>query len=927
MVSLPAAVAVSPPERIVLRDRRTELRNPLAEAATAAPPPEESEAYRELLSRAHRQTGLLPEPLVVKHVLSVTRGADWPVRRAALEALLRRLQSGKKDRLRIASRPISGSALGPYTTRRARSSDRPYETVLAGLDPIRGSCNCPDFLRNSLAVCKHLLAILEDIFASPGKLKRALADQDSPSGPTGPSLIWNPVRPLTGPGDRLLQIRWNAQKGGDPSGNGFHETLKKWFRRGPDGALVLDEKAAADPGRRLEMVNDLLERLKSPRRSRGSGAFAADPALRAILLEERARLQAADRLRDLLASKALFQPLKQKLFPYQKEGVKRFLECGRLLLADDMGLGKTAQAVACCQALWNASKIQRGLIVTPASLKPQWLREWQNFSDAPVAVVDGPAEQREEAYRLHPKGFLIANYEQVIRDLEVIHRWNPELMVLDEAQRIKNWATKTAAYVKKLKPPYRLVLTGTPMENRLEELASILDWVDDHALEPKWRLVPWHTLWVDGNEIAGGARHLDTLRERLKGCMVRRVRQEVLDQLPERTDTPIPVPMTSEQKEEHDSLRQPIAALMRTMERRPLTQAEFLKLMSLLTTQRIICNGLAQLRFEEVWPSISRSPGPGETLLHGLASPKLSEFREIISQLVVEQERKVVVFSQWRRMLRLSQWAIQDLLAGCGACSVFFTGEEGQRRRTQNIVDFHDDPDTRVLFLSDAGGVGLNLQRAASCMINLELPWNPAVLEQRVGRIHRLGQKQPINVYYLISQEGIEERIAGIVTGKKALFTGLFDGTSDEIRFEKAGSFLSCFEKIVEPARAPDLPPAAGADGEEEAMAEQMAEQDLLPAGGPADESKDSVPELPQPGAGPARALPAPETAAPKAAPPETAAAEAPPSPAHVKGLFERISMRRSSDGSLTIKAPPEAASTLASLFEGFAQLLRGAGN
>jgi SNF2 family DNA or RNA helicase len=133
---------------------------------------------------------------------------------------------------------------------------------------------------------------------------------------------------------------------------------------------------------------------------------------------------------------------------------------------------------------------------------------------------------------------------------------------------------------------------------------------------------------------------------------------------------------------------------------------------------------------------------PGRlSLLDGLFAPKLLELRRLVRDLVVEQRRKVVVFSQWRRMLRLSEWALRDVLRKAGARPAFFTGAERPAQRTKSIVEFHDDPDVAVLFLSDAGGVGLNLQHAASACINLELPWNPAVLEQRIGRIYRLGQK------------------------------------------------------------------------------------------------------------------------------------------------------------------------------------------
>ena len=515
------------------------------------------------------------------------------------------------------------------------------------------------------------------------------------------------------------------------------------------------------------------------------------------------------------------------------------------------------------------------------------------------------------------RGFLVVNYEQTFRDLEWMQGWKPDLVVLDEAQRIKNWATKTAAAVKQLRPPYRLILTGTPMENRLEELASLMDWVDDHALEPKWRLVPWHTVHADGRRAGVGARNLDTLRERLAPSMLRRVRQEVLDQLPPRTDSVVPLPMTPAQQDEHDALLQPIAQLIAIAQRRALTQAEFLRLMSLLTTQRIIANGLAQLRFTELWPSLRERRRIDDALLESLSAPKLGAARELLTGLAIEQPgRKVVVFSQWRRMLELAAWAVRATLAGAGLEARFFTGAESQRRRTQNIVDFHDDPAVAVLFLTDAGGVGLNLQRAASAVVNLELPWNPAVLEQRIGRIYRLGQTEPIEVYNLVSVGSIEERIASLVSDKRALFEGLFDGTDDTVRFERDGSFLAGIQALVasEPAPAPargaEATPADGEDDDPEADAAADAEIDALVAHG--DESQDderAVASARQTGEGPVWRAP-------------DRVAAGPPPGEQVGVLLSSLEIHPTDSGGLRIEAPPEAAETLVSLFRGLAELL-----
>jgi SNF2 family DNA or RNA helicase len=286
--------------------------------------------------------------------------------------------------------------------------------------------------------------------------------------------------------------------------------------------------------------------------------------------------------------------------------------------------------------------------------------------------------------------------------------------------------------------------------------------------------------------------------------MLRRVRGEVLKQLPPRRDVRVSVAMSDAQEVAHDELARPIADLANRARRRPLTQAEFLRLMQLLTQQRMICNGLALRDFADVWPTLEASRRRSDRVLATLESPKLVELRDLVEDLAVTQQRKIVVFSQWRRMLKLAAWATGAVLERAGVRAAFFTGEESQRRRGENLVAFHDDPATRVLFATDAGGVGLNLQRAASCCINLELPWNPAVLEQRIGRIFRLGQTQPVEIYNLTAASGIEDRIAGLVSDKRALFTGLFDGTSDEVPFDSAGSFMRQVQEIVRPATAPD---------------------------------------------------------------------------------------------------------------------------
>lgn len=225
-------------------------------------------------------------------------------------------------------------------------------------------------------------------------------------------------------------------------------------------------------------------------------------------------------------------------------------------------------------------------------------------------------------------------------------------------------------------------------------------------------------------------------------------------------------------------------------------------------------------------------------------------------------------------------------------------GKEKQKRRTQNIVDFHDDDRVRVLLASDAGGVGLNLQRAANCCINIELPWNPAVLEQRVGRIYRLGQNKHVSVYNLVNEEGIEARIAALVGSKRALSKGLFDSESNEIKYEEGGRLMSQLEKLVEPVIVPGLKklPEIGEEDFSDTDGDQVTDQleddeEVLPdqlSGAHADtQSSDSVNDQ------------------------------------WPEAVLESLQIERMGAGELRIKAKPEAISTLAALFENLARQLR----
>ncbi len=464
---------------------------------TAPSAAEESQVLAWLEELARRRTHELAPRDVALQALRVTLGGDRAVRRAALDALVRRIASAHREQ--ITARWTSGA----IALRSALRGPLAYRCEVSSRSPLVASCDCPDFLRSSLGLCKHTAAVL----ARPRVLARSL----KAASELVTTVRWDQVRPLTGAGDWLERLRL------DPRGGRVRAGIARLFE------LPLQERCG---GSRAAFVTELSAAI-------ARGRVAAEPAIPPLLVREREQLELEASGRELGRGVAhSLKGLRHRLYPYQREGVETFLARGRLLLADDMGLGKTVQAIGAARALWDAGQVKRGLLIVPASLKAQWRREWVAFTDVPIAVLEGNPSERASLLRATRKGFLIANYEQVVRDVEAFIAWGPDLMVLDEAQRMKNWATKTAHSIKRLLPRYRLVLTGTPFENRLDELASLMDWVDDLALEPKWRLSPLHTFPAEDGKKGGGARHLDTLRARLAPWLLRRTKQQVLAQLP-----------------------------------------------------------------------------------------------------------------------------------------------------------------------------------------------------------------------------------------------------------------------------------------------------------------------------------------------------------------------------------------------------------
>ena len=443
------------------------------------------------------------------------------------------------------------------------------------------------------------------------------------------------------------------------------------------------------------------------------------------------------------------------MIPYQLDGIAFAVGTGRAILADDMGLGKTIQAIGAAELLAREAGIRRVLVVCPASVKSQWVHEVERFSVRSARTIVGPAAQRAGQYG-GDQFFTVCNYEQVLRDLTSIEAQAWDLIVLDEAQRIKNWEAMTARVIKTLKSPFALVLTGTPLENRLDELYSIVEFIDDRRLGPAFKFFHSHRV-VDENGRVLGFKNLEKLRETLAPVLLRRTRDQVMRQLPERTTEIVRIRPTQEQLDINDGQLRVISSIVR---KAWLSEVDLLRLQKALL--------LCRMAADSTWLVDRQRPAH---------SSKLERLAELFDDLLAEGGRKIVVFSEWTRMLDEIETVLEPRLRAVGATSVRLEGKVPQQKRQQLVRRFREEPDCRVFLSTNAGATGLNLQ-AANTVVNVDLPWNPALLEQRIGRAHRMGQKRPVQVFVLVTEATIEENMLATLSAKHELFQAVLDPDS-----------------------------------------------------------------------------------------------------------------------------------------------------
>jgi hypothetical protein len=650
-----------------------------------------------------------------------------------------------------------------------------YQVEIRSLNELINSCGCIDHRVNGLGTCKHIEGVLAALRRRSAKAFREAAVGGSPRleifldrrGGAAPGLL----RPAGASGHLKAAHRWLAP------------FLAK------DGAL------AADASTIEALISAWRIAPANIRRSiRISQHFS--PWLDRMRREHSRAQARADFLARVGRGDASLDLLRHPLLAYQREGMLHLAFGERALLADEMGLGKTVQAIAACELLARHQEIGRVLVVCPASLKAEWEEQIARFTERPARSIFGTRPQRLAAYR-DPAFFNIVNYEQVLGDAQDINDvFRPDVVVLDEAQRIKNWPTKTARRVKSLRSPYAFVLTGTPIENRIDELYSIVQYLDPELVGPLFRFNrEFYQLDERGRPV--DYKNLSELQRRLKSVMLRRRKGDVEAELPGRTMKTYFVPMVEEQRLRYEEFRLPAARLLSQAQRRPLRAAEFERLMRLLACMRMVCDTPAIL------DAACR------------ISPKLDELERVLEDLLEEPERKIIVFSEWERMLGL----VRELAAEIGVEAAWHTGSVPQQRRRAEITRFKQDPACRLFLSTDSGSVGLNLQ-AASAVVNVDLPWNPAKLEQRIARAWRKNQTRSVAVVNLVCEDSIEHQILHLLGHKQALADGVLDGQGDLSALKMPSGRAAMIERMQAmmqtPARAaPPIrsPEEAVADG------------------------------------------------------------------------------------------------------------------
>lgn len=623
-------------------------------------------------------------------------------------------------------------------------SQKTYKVALRSKEIGLNFCNCADFRINDLGTCKHIEFLLEKLLNKRG-IKR-IFNSDYEADYSSLSLKYGQNRKV------YLRIGENYRKE-------ISDLAKEYFN--DENILPEDNYHKFDEFTKKSKKIDQDFRIYEDVTS-----FVKE------YLEKKQRIKFIE---ENNFDKELSNLLKVDLFDHQKEAILFLAKAGRVLLADDMGLGKTIQAIGFAKFMSNHFDVKKVLIVCPTSLKYQWQGEINKFSNQSVQVIEGARLKRKKQYE-EDKFFKITGYHVIHNDLDLIDEWQPDLIILDEGQKIKNWKTRISKKTNEIKTKYALILTGTPLENKLEELYNIISFIDPYRLGPLFRFLNKHNIVTTDTNKVIGYKDLNKISEALSDIMLRRTKEKILKNLPKKSEKYICVPFTKQQKIAHDEdLRQTKEIASKWAKKRYLTEDEKEHLMICLNRMRMVCNSTYILDQDTRYDT------------------KIDELVNFLRKIFKKDKKiKIVIFTSWEKMGDL----ISNELDKMNIIHEYLSGSVPSKNRQKLLDNFQNNLNSRVFLSTDAGNSGLNLQNA-KMLINMDPPWNPAILEQRIARIYRIGQKSNISVIHFITEKSFEQRLLELISFKKLIFKGVMDNGDNEVHVSNTG-FDGFMDDILE---------------------------------------------------------------------------------------------------------------------------------
>lgn len=438
------------------------------------------------------------------------------------------------------------------------------------------------------------------------------------------------------------------------------------------------------------------------------------------------------------------------LYDYQEDIFQKMLLANKAICSMKMGAGKTLTTLACYGwILKNLNPLSRMLVICPKSLKIQWQSEIRRALDMDSFLIN----DKKGLLQVGSHQIEIVTYQTFTKHCDVFTKKDYDIVVMDEIQFIRNNESKAWKAAKEINTSFFYGLSGTVIENRLDDLYSIMEIVAPGSLGPKWKFSSnYQDLLSVGKKVIifDGVKNLASLHEKIKD----RVFSYGDLQLPPITHSYVPVKLTSIQTQTHDEYYGEAKKLLAKSMSSGLSYGEKMYLQAMLLKARQACNSTTL---------ITKAPSP--------LSSKLSEVCAI-ARKQKQRGNKVIFFSQWTEMLDL----IAEQFKAMNMDYVFYTGRESELQRSRSLDRFQYDPNVPFFLASDSGGVGLDgLQKACNVVVHVEPPWNPARLDQRTGRVYRIGQTKPVEVYYLYGKESIEEKILETLQKKRDIRTSTLD--------------------------------------------------------------------------------------------------------------------------------------------------------